>query len=156
MESSQFDEAGVGPKQDPKGPEALSQAGSQVGELATYLSSYLESLLDKARISARGLLWGMALWPLGILVVAGIILLIFGFLFYGMTLGLAQVLGGRLWLSYLLTGITLLIFLALGLRYFMVTRPKKSLKKKIQSYEEELQKQKTSFGRSAEEQAARQ
>ena len=134
--------------------EDLQAIPAQMAELGTYLSSYFEAKGEQFKISARKALLGIGLLPLALLVMAGVLLLGFVFIFYGAAQGLGQLLGGRLWLAYLITGSSLLILIALAFRYVIVNAGKRTLKKQMKLYERELQEQREQFGHDAEERAA--
>lgn len=142
------------PSPQPPSAEGLQELSDKLAEVSSYLSLYLESQRDRLQLAIKQGLWGLALFPLGIFVVGGTILMALGFLGYGVATGLARLLGQGPWLGFLLTGVILLMVLGILLTYLFKVRNKGGLKGRRKQWKQELQKQRERFGHDAEERAA--
>jgi hypothetical protein len=138
------------PPEDPT-PSVLAR---DFAEIVEYLSCYLKATFDRGKLSIKEVLWRAIAWSSAIIVVIGILLTAAVFIFYGASLGLSELLGHRLWLGYLSTGLFFLVLISIWIRLEQRHLRKKSLRKEIEDYERTLDKQRSRFGRDLEEVAA--
>lgn len=118
----------------------------QLQKILAYGSSYVDARADSFKISARKALNSfsadLSLTFLGVMT----LLLSLLFLMYGIALGLGYVLGERLWLGFVLTGVVFLLG-NIFLSKLMQARQKKSgLKSQIEKYQTELKIQNKTLG----------
>lgn len=145
------------PSAETTGPPAgdgLQELTERLGEVSAYLSLYLETQRDRLQIAVRKGLWGLAIFPITVVLIAGSILIALSFMAYGTATGLSQVMGDRPWLGFLLTGLLFLILLALIVGYTVKIKGSKGVEKRRQEWEGELASQRKRFGHDAEERAA--
>lgn len=138
---------------EPAGPEesAASALSREIPEIIEYLSCYLSAQLDRSKLGVKELLWKVTLGGCAVFVMIGALLLAVGFTFYGLSLGLAELLEGRLWAGFLCVG-TAFLALSLGLLCLIRARSgKHALKEKVQDYERTLEEQRSRFGHSLED-----
>lgn len=138
---------------EPAGQEesAASSLSLEIPEIIEYLSCYLRAQLDRSKLGVKELLWKAALGVCAFFVMSGALFLAVGFTLYGLALGLAELLEGRLWLGFLGTG-TAFLALSFGLLCLIRARSgKNALKEKVQDYERTLEEQRLRFGHSLED-----
>lgn len=124
-----------------EGPEALQDLGPLLQDLSTNLGVYLRSYVERSKVTLRQAFIGIAVYPIAIFVIAGLILSSLVFLSYGIALGLTDLLGGREWLGFLITGVVLIAATSGALRYFLVTRQKKIFREKVSRYEKQIRQE---------------
>lgn len=131
------------PEENPaKGPEALADLANKVADLSEYLSVYLGSHVDQFKLSMREFIIGISGIPLMILFLGSAVLIAWGFLFFGIAMGLREIFAGKAWLAFLITGAFFLISLS-GIMGIYLNRVKaRSFKKKLKAYEKEFHPQK--------------
>ena len=140
---------------DENGPkDALEELPKQFAEIGEHLGAYLGAKWARSKGSVRDGLFGLALWVLLILLFTGVFLTSIVFVFYGSALGLSQLLGGRTWAGFLLAGGILLLVGTLYITYKIKSLRRASLNKKLEAYEQKLERQKEKFGINAMERAA--
>ncbi|MCC7345504.1 MAG: phage holin family protein [Deltaproteobacteria bacterium] len=134
--------------------EAMEQLPRQLQEIWEHLGSYLGAKWAQSRGDLRNGLLAFALWALLILLFSGVFLIAIAFVFYGSALALAQLLGGRPWAGFLVSGGVLLAVGALYIRWKLSSLRRAALEKKIKDYEQKLERQKEKYGVNALERAA--
>ncbi len=134
--------------------EGFQELTERLGEVSTYLSLYLESQRDRLQLAVKQGLWGLALFPLAVVVVAGLILIALVFLSYGAAIGLGQALGHRPWLGFLVTGAGLWIFLGVVLLGAIKIKERHQIKTRKEKWSQEMARQQNRYGHDAEERAA--
>jgi hypothetical protein len=146
------EESAAAPSPDPS--EALEALPRQFAEIGEHLGSYLGAKWAQQKGSFRNGAIVFALGALLILLLTGAFLVAIAFVLYGSALLLGQVLGGRTWAGYLISGGSLLIFGLGYLRWKIKSLRRASLEKKVLEYEHKLERQKEKYGLNALERAA--
>ncbi len=141
-------------QENPGTQQALEELPSQFREIWEYVVEYLDAKWDLSKASFRDALFQIVLWGVLTLLGAGLILIAIAFVFYGMALALAEVLGGRPWAGYLIAGGSLLLIFFLLIHFKIASAKRKSLREKTEKYERKLEEQRRKFGLSAAERAA--
>lgn len=141
--------------QDNAGPQqALEELPRQFQEIWEYLVEYVDAKWDLSKASFRNALLQIVLWSVLTLLGAGLILIAIAFVFYGLALALAEVLGGRPWAGYLIAGGSLLSIFFLLIHFKIASAKRKALRQKTEKYERKLEEQRRKFGLSAADRAA--
>jgi len=134
--------------------EALAALTKQLAEISEYLSLYVNAQVDRAKLSLKSTVLGLSMIPVVLIALAGILVISLAFLIYGMAQGLAQLMEGREWLAFLLTGLFWLAAVGLGILYLLRGQGQGSLKKRKRQYEKNLRRQREEYGHNVAEQAA--
>jgi len=135
-------------------PADLQSLSQQFSEAKTYLASYIDAQWERAQISLKEVVSEVVLGGLTLFLLYGLILIAFAFICYGVALGLGQVFGNQPWLGYVAAGAGFLLLSFAFLLFYWSKVKNKSLNKRIKDYEQELEKQRAQFGRTAIHQAA--
>ena len=140
--------------EDKQALEAMEALPKQFQEIWEHLGDYLASkwALSKGEFKNGVLIF--ALSSLLIFLFSGALLIAVAFVFYGSALLLSEALGGRPWAGYLISGGGLLLTLSVYIRWKLGSLRRAALKKRIQDYEQKLDRQKVRYGVNALERAA--
>ena len=128
--------------------ESIQNILQSLPELFDYLQSYLATRWDLTKVRLRNILVYALLTILGLSVFVAVSWLSLACLFYGASMGLAELLGNRVWLGFLLIGATLT--LSLYLLFICLIRKIKTgpLRKRKEAYAEEIARQREKYGNS--------
>lgn len=127
--------------------DALKLLLQQFAELREYASYYMAARIDGARASVRNAILRLVLAALGVIAVAGIIVMASGFVLHGLAQGLGTLFGGREWMGTLFTGLAALVGIGVGIRYMLAALANGAQKRTVSKYEERQAQQRTRFGR---------
>ena len=141
-------------EENPEHPPALEELPRQFREIWEYVGEYLDAKWDLSKASFRDALLQVVLWSVLTLLGAGVILIAISFLFYGIALALTEVLGGRAWAGYLISGGALLLIFYLLIHFKIASAKRNSLREKTEKYERKLEEQRRKFGFNAVDRAA--
>ncbi|MBF0104401.1 MAG: phage holin family protein [Deltaproteobacteria bacterium] len=118
----------------------------QLEEMLTYGSSYMDARIDGLKFSAKESLQGFFVAVCCSFFGVLILFIAVAFVMYGIALGLANALGGNLWLGFVLTGGIVVLGILTFSKIILVHTRKKSLKNKLTKYKEELKTQRHNWG----------
>ncbi len=125
----------------------------QSGELLEYLAYYLHAKADGLKFRGRRVLLRIELEVVGILVMAGVLLVGITLVFIGIAQGFAQLFANQPWLGPLIAGLLLLGCIGAGGWWFHRAVEKKSYQETVQKYEQRKQQQRARFGHDVAERA---
>lgn len=128
-------------------PDALKLLVKQLHELGEYVSYYLTAKTDSAKLSLRNTVLWLSFAAMGFAIVAGLILFAAWFLLNGVAKGVSVLFGGRLWVGNIVTGVLLLVGLALAMYGTVATRRITSRERVVRKYEQRQARQRAQFGR---------
>lgn len=94
--------------------EVLHLVNAQIDAIFAKANRLLQIKADAAKFAAQNMLLKVGLGVLGFVVLSGVTVLALFLFLLGLSYALSSVLGGRLWLSHMLTGIMVLAVLSLG------------------------------------------
>jgi hypothetical protein len=134
-------------------PNDWQRLKQQSGELVEYLAYYLHAKADGLKLTGRKVLWRIELEVVGILVVAGVLLVGITLVFIGIAQGFAQLFASQPWLGPVFAGLLLLGCIGGGGWWFHRTVEMKSFQETVQKYEQRKQQQRARFGHDVTERA---
>ncbi len=127
---------------------------SHAAETLDYLGHYIRARLDLGKLALRNGLIKAAAGAVGLLVGVAIVATAAVLLTAGIAGGLGAMVGGRLWLGQLITGVLILGLVAAGGARAARSIRESSRKRRLREYARRKRRQRARFGRDAE-QAAR-
>jgi hypothetical protein len=128
-------------------PDTLTLLVKQFHELGEYVSYYVTAKTDSAKLSVRNTVLWIALAAMGFIVVAALIITATWLLLNGIAEGVSVLLGGRVWVGNIVTGVLLLVGLGLAIYSTMTIRRITSRERVVCKYEQRQAQQQEQFGR---------
>jgi len=143
------------PRRRPGVPEAegLRPLLAQIAELREYATHYLSTRADILRLRARRIGLTVALGAVG--GILGIVALSTAVVYVlrGMSGGLGELLGGRVWAGDLITGLGILAVVAVAAYVSLPRWMNTSRRRTVEKYELRRQKQRVAFGHDVRQRA---
>jgi hypothetical protein len=117
------------------GPHPLEPLLANLTELQTHVNHYVQATADGLRLTARQLALKAALGVLGLVVGVAMLVTAAVLALQGAAGGIAAALGGRIWAGQLITGLTLLLLVAVAAWWLTSSMTKSSRRKTLEKYE---------------------
>lgn len=114
-------------------------------EITNTLSCYVDAKINLFKLSARESFQTIVLSILSILWISGAFLIALSFLMYGIAMAIGRAFGDEFYLGFLITGSIFLLIIFLFFKFVFLANKKKSLEKKIDQYEQQLEFQRKKF-----------
>jgi hypothetical protein len=127
--------------------EELQLLLKQFQELREYVSYYAAARIDSAKASVRDATTWMALAALGVVAVAGLIVMASWLVLSGIAQGAGTLFGAHAWIGALITGVLALAGIVLGISCAVTTRKNAARKRTARNYETRNARQRARFGR---------
>lgn len=140
-----------GPPTNETDVDPLVEIAARLSELKAFVAHLAEVKVDQARLWTRQLFVGAIVWSLlGLAIVVGVSVATI-YIARGLALGFSAWCGGRLWLGYLLSGVLLLGFIAVGLWVMNAAYDRRRRREIIEKYEAKRDHQESELGFSVDD-----
>lgn len=134
--------------------DALHDLLTQMSELQAYATHFVNAKADGMQHAVRQTAIWVALVMVAVIAAAGALVMAIVLLLTGVSQGLAIAFGDRVWLGNAVTGLGLLILIAIILFVGIRQQQRKSYNQRKQAYAERQLRQRAAFGRNVADHAA--
>jgi Mg2+/Co2+ transporter CorB len=140
-------------EQDPSAADAWHDLLTQMSELQAYALHLANAKVDGLQHGVRQIATWTAVGIVGLIAAAGVLVTAVVLFLKGVAQGLAIAFGDRIWLGNAVTGLGLLVLMAVMLLIGIRRQQRKSYNQRKQAYAERQLQQRVAFGRNVADHA---
>ncbi len=134
--------------------ESVRKALSKIAELEAYAREYFAARGDQFKLSVRHAIFQASALLLALMAITAGLAIALVMLFVGLSGAIGAALGGRIWAGNLIVGGGLLLLVAVGTFFGLMTFRNTSRRATVKKYELGQKKQRQRFGRSSRDRSA--